>query len=236
MSALSLVHRPGLARPHSAPEGTDMLDFFDVVSLLTEEQRAVRSTVRSFVDTEVLPGIREAWDTGVFPRDLVPRFAELGLLGAPLPTEFGGSAVDAVSYGLIQYELERADSGLRSFASVTSGLVMYQILQYGSDAQRRTYLPQLAAGRLIGCFGLTESDGGSDPGAMRTTAHKDGDSYVLNGSKMWITNSPIADVAVVWAKDDDGVVRGFLVDTDTPQGPGKVAILGVSRGDTPVRV
>jgi glutaryl-CoA dehydrogenase len=193
-----------------------MLDFFDLASLLTEEQRAVRSTVRSFVDSEVLPVVREAWDTGVFPHDLVPRFADLGLLGAVLPTEFGGSALDAVSYGLIQYELERGDSGLRSFASVTSGLVMYPILQYGSDAQRRRYLPELAAGRLIGCFGLTESEGGSDPGAMRTTARKDGDSYVLNGSKMWITNSPIADVAVVWAKDDDGLVRGFVVETDTP--------------------
>ncbi len=192
-----------------------MLDFFNLNALLTEEQRAVRDTVRSFVDAEVLPGIRRWWDDGEFPRHLVPQFAQLGLLGAPLPGEFGGSELDAVSYGLIQYELERGDSGLRSFVSVTSGLVMYPIFTYGSDEQRKRYLPELAAGRLIGCFGLTESEGGSDPGAMRTTARKDGDSYVLNGSKTWITNSPIADVALVWAKDDDGLVRGFLVETDT---------------------
>lgn len=122
----------------------------------------------------MLPIIRGAWDEGVFPRQLVPRFAELGLLGAPLPSQFGGSDLDAVSYGLIQYELERADSGLRSFASVTSGLVMYPIFSYGSDEQHKKYLPELAAGRMIGCFGLIEIEGGSDPSAMRTTARKEG--------------------------------------------------------------
>ena len=146
---------------------------------------------------------------------LIPQFGELGLLGSTLPAEYGGAEVDSVAYGLIQYELERGDSGLRSFASVMSGLVMYPIFRYGSDAQRKTWLPELTSGRKIGCFGLTESEGGSDPGAMRTRARKDGDSYVLNGSKMWITNSPIADVAVVWAKDDDDVVRGFLVEAGT---------------------
>lgn len=151
-----------------------MLDFFDLNPLLSEEQRAVRDTVRSFVDAEVLPVIRGAWHEGVFPRQLVPRFAELGLLGAPLPSQFGGSDLDAVSYRLIQYELERGDSGLRSFASVTSGLVMYPIFSYGSDEQRKKYLSELAAGRMIGCFGLTESESGSDPGAMHTTARKDG--------------------------------------------------------------
>ena len=193
-----------------------MLDFYDLDALLTDEQRAIRDTVRSFIDTEVLPGIRDWWDDGSFPSHLVPQFGELGLLGSTLPGEYGGAEVDNVSYGLIQYELERGDSGLRSFASVMSGLVMYPIFRYGSDAQRKTWLPELTSGRKIGCFGLTESEGGSDPGAMRTRARRDGDSYVLNGSKMWITNSPIADVAVVWAKDDDGVVRGFLVEAGTP--------------------
>lgn len=193
-----------------------MLDFYDLDALLTDEQKAIRDTVRSFVDSEVLPGIREWWDEGSFPTHLIPQFGELGLLGSTLPSEYGGAEVDNVAYGLIQYELERGDSGLRSFASVMSGLVMYPIHRYGSDEQRKTWLPELTSGRKVGCFGLTESDGGSDPGAMRTRARKDGDSYVLNGSKMWITNSPIADVALVWAKDDDDLVRGFLVEAGTP--------------------
>ena len=192
-----------------------MLDFYDLDALLTDEQKAIRDTVRAFVDSEVLPGIRQWWDEGSFPTHLIPQFGELGLLGSTLPSEYGGAEVDNVAYGLIQYELERGDSGLRSFASVMSGLVMYPIHRYGSDEQRKTWLPELTSGRKIGCFGLTESDGGSDPGAMRTRARKDGDSYVLNGSKMWITNSPIADVALVWAKDDDDVVRGFLVEAGT---------------------
>jgi glutaryl-CoA dehydrogenase len=192
-----------------------MLDFYDLDALLTDEQKAIRDTVRSFVDSEVLPGIREWWDEGSFPTHLIPQFGELGLLGSTLPSEYGGAEVDNVAYGLIQYELERGDSGLRSFASVMSGLVMYPIHRYGTDEQRKTWLPELTSGRKIGCFGLTESDGGSDPGAMRTRARKDGDSYVLNGSKMWITNSPIADVALVWAKDDDDIVRGFLVEAGT---------------------
>ncbi|HEX5504111.1 MAG TPA: acyl-CoA dehydrogenase family protein [Thermomicrobiales bacterium] len=193
-----------------------MLDYFDVESLLTPEQRAVRDTVRGFIDTEVQPGIRQWWDEHRFPLHLVHFFGELGLFGANLPEQYGAAGVDNVAYGLIQYELERGDSGLRSFVSVQGSLVMYPIYAYGSEEQKRRYLPELAAGRLLGCFGLTESDGGSDPGAMRTRARKDGDSYVLNGSKMWITNSPIAQLAVVWAKDDEGVVRGFLVPTDTP--------------------
>jgi glutaryl-CoA dehydrogenase len=193
-----------------------MLDFYDLDALLTTEQKAIRDTVRAFVDSEVLPGIREWWDEGSFPTHLIPQFGELGLLGSTLPSQYGGAEVDNVAYGLIQYELERGDSGLRSFASVMSGLVMYPIYRFGSDEQRKTWLPELTSGRKIGCFGLTESEGGSDPGAMRTRARKDGDSYVLNGSKMWITNSPIADVALVWAKDDDDVVRGFLVEAGTP--------------------
>jgi glutaryl-CoA dehydrogenase len=193
-----------------------MLDFFAVETLLTPEQRAIRDTVREFVDAEVLPHIRDWWDRQEFPLHLRRQFGELGLFGANLPQEYGAAGVDNVAYGLIQYELERGDSGLRSFGSVQGSLVMYPIYAYGTEEQKRRYLPELAAGRLIGCFGLTESDGGSDPGAMRTRARRDGDGYVLNGSKMWITNSPIADIALVWAKDDEGTVRGFLVPTDTP--------------------
>ncbi|MCA1723906.1 MAG: acyl-CoA dehydrogenase family protein [Thermomicrobia bacterium] len=193
-----------------------MLDFFAVGGLLTPEQRAIQQTTRTFVDREVLPGIREWWDTDTFPLHLVKKFAELGVFGANLPEEYGCAGVDNVAYGLIQYELERGDSGLRSFSSVQSALVMYPIYSYGSEEQKRRYLPELAAGRLIGCFGLTESDGGSDPGAMRTRARRDGDGWVLNGAKMWITNSPIAQIAIIWAKDDAGVVRGFIVPTDTP--------------------
>jgi glutaryl-CoA dehydrogenase len=193
-----------------------MLDFFAVDGLLTPDQRAIQQTTRRFVDREVLPGVRDWWDRHEFPLHLVRAFGELGILGANLPEEYGCAGVDNVSYGLMQYELERGDSGLRSFASVQGALVMYPIFSYGSEEQKRRYLPELAAGRMIGCFGLTESDGGSDPGAMRTRARRDGDGWVLNGSKMWITNSPVAHIAIVWAKDDESVVRGFIVPTDTP--------------------
>ncbi len=193
-----------------------MLDFFAVDGLLTPEQRAIQQTTRRLIDREVLPGIRDWWDRDEFPLHLVKTFGELGILGANLPEEYGCAGVDNVAYGLILYELERGDSGLRSFASVQGSLVMYPIYRYGSEEQKRRYLPELAAGRMIGCFGLTESDGGSDPGAMRTRARRDGNCWVLNGAKMWITNSPVAQIAVIWAKDDEGVVRGFLVPTDTP--------------------
>lgn len=193
-----------------------MLDYFDLQALLSDDQRQLQATVRSFVDREVVPSLEEWWTEGNFPKEIIKALGDIGVLGAKLPAEYGGAALDALSYGLVQYELERADSGLRSFASVTSGLVMHPIMEYGSEEQCKTYLPELAAGRMVGCFGLTEPDGGSDPGAMRTHASRDGSDYVLNGAKMWITNSPIADVAVVWAKDDAGIVRGFLVETDTP--------------------
>lgn len=193
-----------------------MLDFFAVSGLLTPEQRAIQHTTRTFVDREVLPHVRDWWDGHTFPLHLVEKFGALGIFGANLPEEYGCAGIDNVAYGLMMYELERGDSGLRSFASVQGALVMYPIFTYGSEEQKRRYLPELAAGRLIGCFGLTESDGGSDPGAMRTRARRDGDGWVLNGAKMWITNSPIAQIAIVWAKDEAGVVRGFIVPTETP--------------------
>ena len=193
-----------------------MLDFYAVESLLTPEQRAIRDSVREFVDGEIIPNVRGWWDRHEVPKAIKDQFGALGLFGANLPEKYGCAGVDNVAYGLINYELERGDSGLRSFGSVQGALVMYPIYAYGSEEQRRKYLPELAAGRLLGCFGLTESDGGSDPGAMRTRARRDGAGWILNGSKTWITNSPIADIAIVWAKDDEDIVRGFIVPTDAP--------------------
>lgn len=195
---------------------SDALDYLDLAALLAPEERELQRSTRRFLEAEALPEIRKQWARGEFPRALVPRFGAQGLLGANLPVEHGGAGLSAVGYGLIMYELERIDSGLRSFASVQSALVMYPIASFGSDDQRRRWLPGLAQGRLVGCFGLTEADGGSDPaGNMKTRARRDGADWVLSGSKVWITNGQIADVAVIWAKDEAGIVRGFLVPTDT---------------------
>ncbi len=191
------------------------LDFFALTELLRPEEREIQRQTRAFLEAEALPGIREQWEKGEFPRALIPRLGAQGLLGASLPAEQGGAGVSGVAYGLVMYELERIDSGLRSFASVQSALVMYPISRYGSPEQQRRYLPDLGRGRLVGCFGLTESDGGSDPvGNMKTRARRDGAGWRLQGSKLWITNGGIADVAVIWAKDDAGEVRGFLVPRD----------------------
>ena len=184
--------------------------------MLSVGERQVQATARDFLEAEAMPDIADWWERGEFPGHLVPKLGDMGYLGANLPTEYGAAGVNSVAYGLLMYELERVDSGLRSFASVQGALVMYPIYRYGSEEQKREYLPALAAGRLVGCFGLTEHEGGSDPGAMKATARRDGESYVINGTKMWITNGSIADVALVWAKDDAGAVRGFLVPTDTP--------------------
>lgn len=194
-----------------------MIDEFAVQDLFPTDERLIRESVRAFCEAELMPHIGEWWDHAELPaRDVMRQFGEMGLLGPTTPEEYGGAGVSYSAYGAMMYELERVDSGLRSAASVQGSLVMYPILTYGSEEQRRRYLPGLASGELIGCFGLTEPDGGSDPGAMRTRARRDGNEYVLNGNKMWITNSPVADLAVVWAKDDEGVVRGFIVPTDTP--------------------
>ena len=193
-----------------------MLDYYDVSALLTSEERQIRDSVREFLEAEALPHVSRWWEQGVFPRHLVPKFAGLGLLGANLPKEYGCAGIGNVAYGLIMYELERVDSALRSFVSVQGALVMYAIYAYGSEEQKLRYLPRLAQGDLVGCFGLTERQGGSDPAAMETTARAEGGSFVISGAKMWITNGNIADLAVVWAKDELGAVRGFLVPTDTP--------------------
>ncbi|HXV90736.1 MAG TPA: acyl-CoA dehydrogenase family protein [Gemmatimonadales bacterium] len=194
------------------------VDFYDADSLLSEEERAVRDTVRDWVDAELMPVIAEHYLAGRFPKALVPRMAELGFFGANLPEEYGCAGLNNVAYGLIMQELERGDSGVRSFASVQGALVMYPIHAFGSEDQKKTYLPRLASGELIGCFGLTEPDYGSNPGGMITVAKETGDGWVLNGAKMWITNGSTAQVAIVWAKtaglDDIASIRGFIVPTD----------------------
>lgn len=190
------------------------VDYMDVDSLFSEEELMVRQTVRDFVDQEVLPIIEDANRHEKFPRDLVPKMAELGLLGSTI-SEYDLPGLNNVAYGLVMQELERGDSGLRSFASVQSALVMFPIYTYGSKEQKDHWIPKLGSGEAIGCFGLTEPDFGSNPGGMRTHAHKDGDAWVLNGAKAWITNGSIADVAVVWAKTPEGI-RGFIVEAGTP--------------------
>ena len=186
-------------------------DLYDVRSLLSEEEQAVQDTVARFTDERVLPIIGDAFDQGRFPKELVAEIAELGLLGSTLPEQYGGGGLNSVSYGLICQELERGDSGIRSFVSVQSSLCMYPIFAYGTEEQRMRWLPDMAAGKVIGCFGLTEPHGGSDPANMKTHARKDGDDWVLNGAKMWITNGNLADIAIVWAQTDDGI-QGFVVE------------------------
>ncbi len=197
------------------------VDFYDLDSLLSEEERAVRGTVRKWVDDEVMPIIGEHYVAGRFPTQLVPQMAELGFFGANLPEEYGCAGLNNVAYGLIMQELERGDSGIRSFASVQGALVMYPIFTFGNDDQRKEWLPKLASGEAIGCFGLTESDYGSNPAGLITTAKKTSNGWVLNGAKMWITNGSTANVAIIWAKigdlDDHESIRGFIVPT-TAQG------------------
>lgn len=190
------------------------LDFFLLDDLLTDEERMARDTAKRFVDREILPLIEQNFASETFPMHLVPQMAELGMFGANLKG-YGCAGMNNVAYGLIMQELEAGDSGLRSFASVQSALSMYAIYANGSEEQKQRYLPEMAKGKLIGCFGLTEPDHGSDPGGMETRARRDGDGWVLNGTKRWITNGSIADVAIVWAKVDEGIT-GFLVEKGTP--------------------
>lgn len=191
------------------------VDYMEIDSLFSDQEKLVRQTVREFVDKEVLPRIEEWNREGKFPRHLVPQMAELGFYGANLEG-YGLPGLSNVEYGLIMQELERGDSGLRSFVSVQGALVMYPIREYGSEEQKQRWLPAMHEGRALGCFGLTEPDFGSNPAGMRTRAVKDGDHYVLNGEKAWITSGTIADVALVWARAEDGVIRGFLVEKGTP--------------------
>lgn len=193
-----------------------MLDYLNVSELFSKDEIEIQESTRQFLEVEVKPYIASWWEEGIFPNHLVNEFANRGLLGLNLPVKYGGRGLSSLAYGLVMYELERVDSALRSFVSVQSSLVMYPIFVYGSEEQRSYYLPKLASGELIGCFGLTESTGGSDPASMGTRAVKDGSDYVLTGSKMWITNGNIADLAIIWARDEQEDIRGFLVDTSSP--------------------
>ncbi|HEY7976521.1 MAG TPA: acyl-CoA dehydrogenase family protein [Ktedonobacterales bacterium] len=198
---------------HAAPQPSAM-DLYNIDHLLTEEERMVRDTVRAFTRERVLPIIGEHFEAGTFPRELVAEIAQMGLLGMHLEG-YGCAGLSAVCYGLACQELEYGDSGLRSFVSVQGSLAMFPIWAYGSEEQKQRWLPKMAQGEVIGCFGLTEPDFGSNPAGMLTRAVKDGDSYILNGSKMWITNGSVADLAVVWARAEEGI-RGFLVEKGTP--------------------
>jgi len=187
-------------------------DFYQIDDLLTEEHKLVRDSVREFVKKEISPIIEDCCQKAYFPADIVPKFGEIGAFGPTIPTAYGGGGLDYISYGLIMQEIERGDSGMRSTVSVQSSLVMYPIYKFGSEEQRNKYLPGLASGKLLGCFGLTEPDFGSNPSGMKTNFKDMGDHYLLNGAKMWISNSPQADLAVVWAKNEAGRIQGLIVE------------------------
>ena len=190
------------------------VDFYQIDGLLSDEERMVRDTVRQFVNERVNPIIDSHFEAGTFPIELISQIAELGLLGANLPEEYGCAGMNNVAYGLVMQELEAGDSGLRSFASVQGSLVMYPIYAYGSDQQKKKWLPLLASAEKIGCFGLTEPDHGSDPGGMETRAKRTGNTWTVNGTKRWITNGTIADIAIIWAKDEKNEIQGFIVECD----------------------
>jgi glutaryl-CoA dehydrogenase len=196
----------------TTPVEVDKVDYFDIESFLTEEQRAIRDAVRQWVRTRLVPIIDDYAQRAECPTHLIPEMAQLGLFGPFIAEEYGGAGLDYISYGLMMQELEAGDSGIRSMASVQGSLVMYPIWKFGSEAQRRKYLPRLARGEIMGCFGLTEPNHGSNPAGMETHFYEEGDYYVVTGSKMWISNAPFADIAIVWAKDPEGVIRGLIVE------------------------
>ena len=187
-------------------------DYFQIDELLTDEHKLIRATVRDWVKKELSPIIEDYAQRSEFPKQLIKGLGEIGAFGPTIPTEYGGAGLDYMAYGIIMQEIERGDSGIRSAASVQGSLVMYPIYAYGSEDQKKKYLPKLATGELMGCFGLTEPDHGSDPGGMTTNFKDAGDHYILNGAKMWISNSPFADIAIVWAKDEQGKIRGLIVE------------------------
>ena len=190
-------------------------DFYNITDLLSDEELLIQQTAYEFVQSEFMPIINDHYEKGTFPTELALKLGELGFFGSSLPQSSGGAEVSNVAYGLILHELERGDSGLRSFASVQGSLVMYPIHAFGSDSQKERWLTDLGAGKKIGCFGLTEPNFGSNPGGMVTTCKKDGDDWIINGNKKWITNGSVADVALVWAKDEDNIIRGFLIEKGT---------------------
>ncbi len=200
------IHRSSKKDLYEAP------DYYLIDELLSDEHKLVRDSVRNWVKKEVSPVIEDFAQKAQFPKHLIPGLAEIGAFGPTIPAEYGGAGLDYISYGLIMQEIERGDSGIRSTASVQGSLVMYPIYAYGSEEQKKKYLPKLASGEFIGCFGLTEPDHGSDPGSMTTNIKDKGDHYLLNGAKMWISNSPFADIAIVWAKNEEGVIKGLIVE------------------------
>jgi glutaryl-CoA dehydrogenase len=211
-------------------------DYFELDGLLTEEHKLVRESVRSYVKKEISPIIEDYAQRAEFPRQIVGQMGELGCFGPTIPTEYGGGGLDHISYGLMMQELERGDSGVRSTASVQGSLVMYPIYEFGSEAQRQKYLPKLASGEWLGCFGLTEPDHGSDPGGMLSNFKDAGDHVVLNGSKMWISNAPFSQVAVIWAKDEQGNIRGLILERgmegfSTPATHGKWSLRASATGE-----
>jgi glutaryl-CoA dehydrogenase len=211
-------------------------DYYAIDDLLTDEHKLIRDMVRSWIKKEVSPNIEEWAQNCHFPKHLLPQMGELGVFGPTVPVEYGGGGLDYISYGLMMQEIERCDSGMRSTASVQGSLVMYPIYAYGSEEQRKKYLPKLASGEWLGCFGLTEPDAGSNPEGMLSTIKDAGDHVILNGAKMWISNSPYADVAVVWAKDEAGIVRGMVVERGmegftTPEIHGKWSLRASCTGE-----
>ncbi|MCE9538230.1 MAG: acyl-CoA dehydrogenase family protein [Bacteroidetes bacterium] len=211
-------------------------DYYLMDELLTDEHKLIRETARAWVKKEVSPIVEDACQNAKFPKQWIKGLAEIGAFGPYIPTEYGGAGLDQISYGIIMQELERGDSGLRSTASVQSSLVMYPIYSYGTEEQKRKYLPKLATGEMMGCFGLTEPDHGSNPMGMITTIKDKGDHYLLNGAKMWISNSPFADIAVVWAKDEAGDIRGMVVERGwegftTPETHGKWSLRASATGE-----
>jgi glutaryl-CoA dehydrogenase len=214
----------------------DHPDFYAIDSLLTEEHKLIRSSIRDFVKKEISPNIEDWAQRAHFPYDIVKKFGEIGAFGPTIPQQYGGGGLDYISYGILMQEIERGDSGMRSTASVQGSLVMYPIYKFGDEAQRKKYLPKLASGESLGCFGLTEPDHGSNPGGMVTNFRDAGDHYVLNGAKMWISNSPKADVAVVWAKSEQGRIHGLIVERgmqgfSTPETHGKWSLRASATGE-----
>jgi glutaryl-CoA dehydrogenase len=211
-------------------------DYYQLDELLTDEHKLIRSTVRDWVKKELTPIIEEYAQKAEFPKQLIKGLAEIGAFGPTIPVEYGGAGLDYMSYGIIMQEIERGDSGIRSTSSVQGSLVMYPIYTYGSEEQRKKYLPKLASGEMIGCFGLTEPDHGSNPGGMTTSFKDMGDHYLLNGAKMWISNAPFADIAVVWAKDELGKIKGLIVERGmegftTPETHGKWSLRASATGE-----
>jgi glutaryl-CoA dehydrogenase len=211
-------------------------DFYHIDALLTEEHKLIRSAIRQFVKKEITPYIEDWSQRSYFPPEIVRKFGNVGAFGPTIPVEYGGGGLDYISYGLIMQEIERGDSGMRSTASVQGSLVMYPIYVFGSDAQRKKYLPKLASGEWLGCFGLTEPDHGSNPSAMVTQFKDEGDHYLLNGAKMWISNSPQANVAIVWAKNEEGRIHGLIVERgmegfSTPETHGKWSLRASTTGE-----